>query len=230
MHNTSLGGGLRTDVSMNETHLGSERNELLDALSNSALQPNDHELLRRLADVLGITQGSRVLLIAAPHSEAQRVLEAAFGCRVTVAGEQTLPFDDACFDSAIVTRPLTRPAPVVARELARVLKPRGTLGMLVYSMHRDHLVDSSPVAGSVPLLAAIRPAAACRAVLAECGFTAFVSMDRRRDVRRSALEIYREHLLGMPGPGSSDDTMAQALGLIANGAVEVTIITAENSA
>ena len=102
--------------------------------------------------------------------------------------------------------------------------------MLVYAVQRDHLDEQlSPAIGPVPLLAAIRPAAAYRAVLAECGFTAFVSMDRRRDVRRSALEIYQEHLLGKPEPSSSYDATAQALGLIANGAVEVTIITAEKS-
>lgn len=213
-----------------ETQLGHEHDALLDALSNSALQTNDHVLLRRIGDVLGIGQGSRVLLIAASHSEAQAVLEATFGCQVTVVGEQALPFEAESFDHAIVTSPLTRPVPAVGRELARVLKPRGTLGMLVYSLYRDQLGDDGgPVAGSVPLLAAIRPAAAYRAVLAECGFTAFVSMDRRRDVRRSALEIYREHMLGKPEPGASDDAAAQALGLIANGAVKVTIITAEKS-
>jgi len=214
-----------------DTQLQPERNELLDALSNSALRPNDHELLRRLADVLGIHKGSRVLLIGAPHSAAQKVLKATFGCKVTVANEHQLPLDAASFDSAIVAGPLTRPVQVVGRELARVLKPRGTLGILVYSLYPDQLAEEShPDAGSVPLLAAIRPAAAYRAMLAECGFTAFVSMDRRRDVRRSALEIYREHLLGKPEPGNPKDAMAQALGLIANGAVEVTVITAEKSA
>jgi SAM-dependent methyltransferase len=212
-----------------DTHL-SERDDLLDALSTSALQPNDHVLLRRLADVLGIGEASRVLLIAAPHSEAQSVLQATFGCEVFVAGEHPLPFDAESFDSAIVTSPLTRPVQAVGRELARALKPRGTLGMLVYSVYRDQLGDETGQGyGSTPLLAAIRPAAAYRAVLAECGFTAFVSMDRRRDVRRSALEVYREHLLGSAAPSRHDNAAAQALGLIANGAVEVTIITAEKS-
>lgn len=210
--------------------LSSERNELFVALSNSALQPNDHGLLRRLADVLGIQQGSRVLLVAAPHSQARQVLEATFGCEVTLAGEQPLPFESGSFDSAIVTGPLTLPVLAVGRELARVLKPRGTLGMLVYSVQRDQLADEKlAVAGSVPLLASIRPAAAYRALLAECGFTAFVLMDRRRDVRRGALEIYQEHLLGKQEPSSAQDAAAQALGLIANGAVEVTVITAEKS-
>jgi hypothetical protein len=100
----------------------------------------------------------------------------------------------------------------------------------VYSVHRDQLADESfAIAGSVPLLAAIRPAAVYRALLAESGFTAFVSMDRRRDVRRSALESYQEHLLGKHEPSAPGDAAAQALGLIANGAVEVTIITADKS-
>ncbi len=94
--------------------------------------------------------------------------------------------------------------------------------MVALSPYRDQVADESGVilqqsegAGQ------IRPAAAYRAVLAEAGFTAFLTEDRRRELRQSAQAIYREHMLEPAAPTTA------TLGLLAAGGVTMTLITAE---
>lgn len=205
---------------------------LIDAIVVHALQPNKHELLRRLAQVLGITAASDVLLIADQADTSGAMLESELRCAVTrYDGDlRQLPFAERHFDTVIVALPVTRHLHAVARELHRVLKPNGTLGMVAFSLYRDQMPDDPAlVERVVPLLATSRPAAAYRAVLAESGFTAFVSQDRGREVRRTALDSYRRHMLSHRSGDQPVDPATQALELLAAGGIAVTLITAEKA-
>jgi SAM-dependent methyltransferase len=210
-----------------------KQSRLVDAIVNSALQPHYHELVRHLGQVVGIKPHSRVLLVAtAPTDEPQRVLQ-SFDCEVEVASTNLhdLVFDTNTFDAVIIATPLHGKLHPIACELARVLKPNGSLGMVVLSVYRDQMPDDSAWNEHVqPLLATTRPAAAYRAVLAECGFTAFVTEDRRRDVRRVALDSYRQNMLHTTDESSvqPQDVAGQVLSLMAAGGVGVALITAEN--
>lgn len=215
---------------ISDTELGDSQSSLVDAVVTTALQPNNYELLRRLGQVLGINADSRVLLVTEPADQAQTALETELGCSVEVfRGDlRQLPYAAGTFDSAIVALPVSKTLQAVARELSRVLKPKGYLGIIAFSIHREQMPEDTSLFDQVtPLLATSRPAAVYRAVLAECGFTAFVSEDRKRELRRVA-EIYRQHML--PDDVASappQATAAQALGLLATGVVGVTLITAE---
>ncbi|HEY0734180.1 MAG TPA: hypothetical protein VGD69_04690 [Herpetosiphonaceae bacterium] len=217
---------------MQNTQSYEQQSVLVHELVANTLQPNNHELLRHLGQVLGIKAQDRLLLIIGSNSDAaQQMLAEAFDCEVEVfAGDLgTLPYESGQFHSAIVTVPLTKDLHAVARELSRVLKPAGSLGMVIFSVYRDQMPEDTEPDQVLPLISTARPAAVYRAVLAECGFTAFVTKDRRRDLRRSALESYREHMLhssadaAVPAPELSN----QALGLLASGSVSITLITAE---
>ena len=218
---------------ISETQMQHPQSGLLSAIVANALQPNNYELLRRLGQVLNIGSQSRVLLIADNADQARRVLETGLGCRVEIyVGDLgRLPYEARYFDNAIVAVPILKGLHAIARELSRVLRPNGTLGMVVLSAYRDQLPDDEQLSAQVlPLIATTRPAAGYRAVLAECGFTAFVTDDRKRDLRRAALASYRQHML----PENAEvprvqDTVTQAIGLLATGGVGVMLITAEKS-
>lgn len=215
-----------------EAGLQYQHNSLLSAIVTTALEPNNQELVRRLVKVLGINSECNVLLIANPQSHAQDVFT-DLDMNVTVfSGDlQRLPYETAQFDAAIVTVPIVRGLHAVARELSRVLKANGCLGMAVFSVYRDQMPEDTALADqALPLLGAGRSVAAYRAILAESGFTAFVTEDRKGDVRRTALESYRAHILHGTTPESPvqrTDATAQALVLVASGSVDVALITAE---
>lgn len=209
-----------------------QQSALVHELVANTLQPNNHELLRHLGQVLGIKAQDRVLLVMDSNVDAARhMLAETFDCEVEVlAGDLgTLPYESGQFNSAIVTVPLTKDLHAVARELSRVLKPAGSLGMVVFSVYRDQMPEDAASEQVMPLIDTARPAAVYRAVLAECGFTAFVTKDRRRDLRRAALESYREHMLhgSADAPVQAPAPANQALGLLASGSVSITLITAE---
>lgn len=217
---------------MQNTQSYEQQSALVHELVANTLQPNNHELLRHLGQVLGIKAQDRLLLIIGSNSdEARQMLAEGFDCAVDVfTGELgTLPYEAGQFDSAIVAVPLTKDLHSVARELSRVLKPTGSLGMIIFSVYRDQMPEDAESGQVMPLIDTARPAAVYRAVLAECGFTAFVTKDRRRDLRRAALESYREHMLHSTEDAAtqSPEPANQALGLIASGGVTITLITAE---
>lgn len=216
---------------MQSTQSYEQQSALVHELVANTLQPNNHELLRHLGQVLGVKAQERLLLIIGSNSdEAQQMFAEAFDCEVEVFGGDlgALPYEAAQFHSAIVAVPLTKDLHAVARELSRVLKPAGSLGMVVFSVYRDQMPEDTAFEQVMPLIDTARPAAVYRAVLAECGFTAFVTKDRRRDLRRTALESYREHLLhNVEAPVPAPAPTNQALGLIASGSVSITLITAE---
>jgi SAM-dependent methyltransferase len=216
-----------------QTQIGDQQVGLVDAIIANVLQPNNHELLRHLGQVLGIDQGSRVLLIVESGKQAHDEVRAALAGEIEVYnGElRPLPYEAGAFDSVVVAVPIHAHLHAVARELWRVLKPNGSLGMVVFSVYRDQMPDDAALFEQVmPLMATARPAAAYRAVLAESGFTAFVSEDRRRDLRRTARDNYRHLLVNHGGEGAPQvDPASQALTLMATGGVGLTLITAEKS-
>ena len=215
----------------------------LQAVFTTSLAQEANDVVRHLVRVLDVKAGEHVLLISADGGLAAVTLAGEYGCRVSVlagggethavqpAGEgitlgagtpDSLPFADETFDAAIVAIPITARMQSVARELARVLKHSGRLGVVAFSFYRDQVTE-----GNVAVVlqsegaGKILPAAAYRAILAEAGFTAFLSENRRRELRRSAQAIYREHMLEPEAPA------ATALGLLAAGGVSMTLITAE---
>jgi SAM-dependent methyltransferase len=210
-----------------------QHEHLVNTIVTVAVQPDDYALLRHLSQVLNLQSDQTVLLIADRAGEARQVLIEQNGCQVeTFEGDlRHLSHADATFDSVIVMRPLPQPLHAVAQELARVLKPNGTLGMFIFNVHPDQVFGKAAFEHTKLLTAISRPAATYRAVLAESGFTAFVSENRRRSLRQTSLESYRQHMLQ-----STSDALApakhatsRALALMASGSVSVTIITAEKA-
>ncbi|HZB94428.1 MAG TPA: methyltransferase domain-containing protein [Herpetosiphonaceae bacterium] len=226
-----------------ETQTTSSMTSPLQLVLTTSLAQEAHDVVRHLGRVLDIQKDDHVLLIPGDGVLTALTLVNEFGCRVSVltgphdehtiqpaderidleAGSLTaLPFESATFDAVIVSIPVVTGLQRVARELSRVLNRSGRLGMVALSLYRDQVADE---AGAVIQQSQgggqIRPAAAYRAVLAEAGFTAFLSEDRRRELRRSAQAIYREHMLE---PGASH---RETLGLLAAGGVSMTLITAE---
>jgi SAM-dependent methyltransferase len=211
---------------------------------STSLAEEANDVVRHLGRVLGIEKDEHVLLIPGENALAALELANSIGCRVTVltpgadapavvkpADERitletgaltTMPFEPATFDAVIVATPITVAFQRVARELARVLKHSGRLGMVALSLYRDQVAEEAGAAvQQVAGVGRILPARAYRSVLAEAGFTAFLSEDRRRELRRSAQTIYREHML------KSGAEESATLGLLAAGGISMTLITAE---
>lgn len=215
----------------------------LQAVMATSLAQEAHDVVRHLARVLDVKAGDRVLLIPGDGVLAALTLINDYGCNVSVlasAGDEpaikptderielntgsldALPFASETFDAVIVTVPLTSGVQSIARELARVLKRCGRLGVVALSPYRDQIGDDARgIMQQFHGTGQIRPAAAYRAVLAEAGFTAFLSEDRRREFRRSAEAIYREHMLENTAPNTA------TLGVLAAGGVSMTLLTAE---
>ncbi len=210
---------------------------------STSLAQEAHDIVRHLGNVLDIQPGEHVLFVPSEGSITALTLANEFDCQVTVlvnpgdepivhpahdhitiqAGSlDALPFEARAFDVAIVTIPLASGLQRTANELARVLKRSGRLGVVALSLYQDQLSDEQGVVAHMGEQATqVRPAAAYRAVLGEAGFTAFLSEDRRRALRRTAQAIYREHMLQPTAPA------ADALGLYATGGISMTLITAE---
>jgi SAM-dependent methyltransferase len=215
----------------------------LQQVLTTALAEEAHDVVRHLGRVVDVRKDERVLLIPGDGVLSALTLVNDFDCHVSVltnpgdeppvqpaddrvvmqSGSPTaMPFAAESFDAVIVAVPLTTGVQRIARELARVLKRSGRLGMVALSLYRDQFTeDGEAVVQQSAGHGQIRPAAAYRAVLAEAGFTAFLSEDRRRELRRSAQAIYREHMIEAAAPTTA------TLGLLAAGGVSMTLITAE---
>ncbi len=194
----------------------------------ATIKPQNYELMRNLGRVLGIQPGQQVLLLSNDDA-LQHTLADEFRCDIKLFdGElQQLPFADAQFDAVIVARALHGALPTLTRDLARVTKPRGTLGMIVLNVHADYVAQAGDAIQSLHG-AMLRPAAAYRAVLAESGWTAFVSTPRQGDLLRATRETYRQYLLE-PVAEATPHVAPQALQLLATDGVTVTLITAEQA-
>jgi ubiquinone/menaquinone biosynthesis C-methylase UbiE len=208
-----------------------QHEQIIDTIVAASVQPNNYQLLRHLAQVLGLHADHAVLMLASEAEAGQAVLQEEIGCNVEVfSGDpQQLPYETEQFDSVLVVRPISQPLHTVARELARVLKRNGTLGMFIFNIHPDQVFGKAAFEHAKPITAINRPAAAYRAVLAESGFTAFVSENRQRSVDQTTLQSYRQHLLqaGSDIPTEAKNIASQVLNLVSSGGVGVTIVTAE---
>ncbi len=212
----------------------------LQTVLTTSLAQEAHALVRQLGSVLALRPSDHVLLIPGDVGMTGLTLVQSFGCHVTMLTNtdfavepnddrlviergmlSALPFATASFDAVIVASPVTTHLLQTARELARVLRYAGRLGMVALSPYRDQLAADASAA-QAPVLMQTRPAAVYRAILGEAGFTAFLTEDRRRAVRQSAATVYREHMLR----SEPEDT---ALSLLASGGLNVTLITAEKA-
>ena len=226
-----------------DTHASARSTSLLQTVLTTSLAQEAHDIVRHLGRVLNIHKDEHVLLIPGDGTLTALTLVGDFGCHVSVlagAGDEpavqptderitlkegaldALPFEAETFDAVIVAVPVTTGLQRVARELARVLKRSGRLGMVALSLYRDQVADDSgAILQQSQGSGQIRPAAAYRVVLGEAGFTAFLSEDRRRSFRRSAQAIYRDHMVEPAAPTTA------TLGLLSAGGVSMTLITAE---
>ena len=216
----------------------------LQAVFSTTLAQEAQDVIRHLGRVLDLQKDERVLLIPGDGAFTALALVEEYGCQVSVllsaatdvpvqpvdervalkvGTPDALPFEAESFDAVIVAVPMMTRLQRVAGELARVLKRSGCLGMVALSPYRDQVVDEAgaKVIQQPQDFGQIRPAAAYRAVLGEAGFTAFLFEDRRRELRRSAQAIYRQHMLEPTAPTTA------AVELLATGGVSMTLITAE---
>ncbi len=201
---------------------------VIDQAITAAIEPQQYELVRNLGRVLGIQPEHQVLVLSNDDA-LQHALANEFGCDVTLLDDvqQQLPFADAQFDAVIVARAVLAALPPFTRELARVTKQRGTLGMIVLNVHADYVAQADDALQSLHG-AMLRPAAAYRAVLAESGWTAFVSTPRQGELLRATRNTYRQYLLE-PAAEAAPRVAPQALQLLATDGVAVTLITAEQA-
>jgi hypothetical protein len=129
---------------MQNTQSYEQQSALLHEIITNTVQPNNHELLRHLGQVLGIKADNQVLLVTSSETDEMRqALAEEFGCEVQVfQGDlRHLPYTAGEFHSAIVAVPIVKDLHVVARELSRVLKPAGSLGMVIFSVYRDQMPE-----------------------------------------------------------------------------------------
>lgn len=216
----------------------------LQAVFSTTLVQEAQDVIRHLGGVLDLQKDERILLVPGDGAFTALALVEEYGCHVSVllnaatdapvhpvderidlrvGALDTLPFEAETFDAVIVAVPMMTRLQRVSRELARVLKRSGRLGMVALSPYRDQVIDEAgaELIQQTQSFGQIRPAAAYRAVLGEAGFTAFLFEDKRRELRRSAQAIYRQHMLEPAAP------MNAAVELLAAGGVSMTLITAE---
>lgn len=216
----------------------------LQVVFSTTLAQEAQDVIRHLGRVLDLQKDERILLIPGDGAFTALALVEEYGCHASVllnaaadapvhpvderielkvGALDTLPFEAETFDAVIVAVPMMTRLQRVSRELARVLKRSGRLGLVALSPYRDQVIDEvgAQLIQQTQGFGQIRPAAAYRAVLGEAGFTAFLFEDKRRELRRSAQAIYRQHMLEPAAP------MDAAVELLAAGGVSMTLITAE---
>ncbi|GAC1546403.1 MAG: hypothetical protein NVS4B8_21630 [Herpetosiphon sp.] len=218
------------------------QHETIVHTSPTSLDQEVHNLVVHLGHVLAIHPDEHVLLVPGDVAMSALTLVNSFNCRVTMLVEDgmtveptsehltvqqgslsKLPFATGTFDVILFASTSTSGFWKTSEELARVLRRNGRLGMVALSPYAEQLGDEPAIRSlEAPLLARTRSAAAYRAILGEAGFTAFVTEDKRRQVRQSADAIYREHML-------TANSQATTLELLARGGLTVTLITAEKA-
>lgn len=130
----------------------------IDRALGDTLRPGGLELTRRMAELLGMSQGRRVLDVASGKGATVDLLSQEFGClavgldrsrqlastsagggRIVVGDAGTFPFADEAFDAVIseCSLSLCPDKERAAMEMKRVLKPGGKLGITDVFLRAD---------------------------------------------------------------------------------------------
>ncbi len=177
--------------------------DVASLLLGDSFHPGGEALTRHLGDVLQLSPADHVLDVASGKGTSAFVLADTFGCRVTgvdygnrnvaeanavahprcdfqTGDAERLPFADATFDAVISECAFcTFPSkPDAAREMFRVLKPGGRLGLTDVTLERERIPASlGNLLAVVACLGDARSAANYRATLAQAGFANFHEED-----------------------------------------------------
>jgi ubiquinone/menaquinone biosynthesis C-methylase UbiE len=183
-------------------------------LLGHSFHPGGTELTTHLGWVLGLGPDDRVLDVASGTGTSAFTLADVYGCRVTgvdygernvaeanAAGHQLcdfrlgdaehLPFDDSTFDALIsecsfCTFPSKETA---AREMFRVLKPGGRLGLTDLTIAGPLPPGLDDLLAVVACIGDARPAAEYRDILASNGFVDFFEQDQSSHVLAMVRDI-----------------------------------------
>jgi len=194
------------------------QNDYVRLLLGDSFHPGGEALTRELGQAIGLTAAGHVLDVASGRGTSAFVLAGAFGCRVTgldygrqnvaeanarahplcefrEGDAEQLPFEDATFDAVIsecafCTFPSKADA---AREMFRVLKPGGRLGLTDMTIAAQKLPPGlDNLLSVVACIGDARPAAEYRRILGEAGFERFVERDESKHLLRLIDDIRRK--------------------------------------
>jgi len=186
-------------------------------LLGESFHPGGTELTKHLGRVLGLGPEDRALDVASGTGTSAFALADTFGCRVTgvdygernVAGAsaaahqlcdfrvgdaEQLPFEDGSFDAVISECAFcTFPSKdVAAREMLRVLKPGGRLGLTDLTMAGELPPGLDNLLAVVACIGDARSASEYRSILATAGFVDFSEQDQTSHLLRMVVDIKKK--------------------------------------
>ncbi|MDQ4069900.1 MAG: methyltransferase domain-containing protein [Actinomycetota bacterium] len=198
----------------------SYQSDVVALILGESYHPGGLELTRRLARALGLRTGQKVLDVASGPGATAFLLAAEFGVdvegvelgeqsvakanakaaergvddrvRFTVGDAEHLPVPDASFDAVVCECAFcTFPdKPTAARQLARVLKPGGRLGITDVALDRTRLDEElRSMAGWVACLADARPLEEYVALLEDQGLRVTLTEDHDEALARMIEQI-----------------------------------------
>jgi arsenite methyltransferase len=243
--------------------------DVVSLLLGDSYHPGGLALTRRLLDHLACDPGSRLLDVASGRGATALLAAEDYGARVDgldlapvnvnlangaaaargadshvrfhLGDAESLPFADAEFDLVVCECALcTFPDKVTAtREVARVLRPGGRVGITDITADRARLPDElTSVAAWVACIADARPSGEYADLLSEAGLRITFTEDHHRAVTRMLDQIVaRLDLLRITAPGRleelgvdrarSADVLAAARAAVNDRVVGYTLIVAE---
>jgi SAM-dependent methyltransferase len=202
------------------------QSEVVQLLVGDVLHPGGLELTGHLGGVLKLQKGEQVLDVACGRGSSAMRLAERFGCQVTgidysdenlarararadakavshlisfqPGDAEELPFEDGRFDAVISECSLcTFPnKQVAAREMARVLRPSGRVGITDVAVNGELPEDIQSVLGWATCVAGAGPASLYVSLLSEAGFSGFIVEDRSQDGRTMIADMRRK-LIGL---------------------------------
>lgn len=255
------------DMTTLEPSLTLARRELVRLLIGEALLPGPHGLCSHIGRVLDIQPHDHVLLVSSNPAASAASLAEEFGCSVVAVttkadqlersrrrAERTrrvevragsierLPFRTQRFSVAISEGAFAASSDkaAAATQLHTVLSPKGRVALAEPTLYREMISEELvPLFTWLTPFAGARPAGVYRSILAERGFTDFITEDRRGDVLRAA-EIARQKLMLVGLTSTPEDLGTQGedveasvrlaqsvLDLISKGVASFTLVTAE---
>lgn len=198
------------------------QNEMVRLLLGDVLHPGGLELTGHLGDVLRLQKGERVLDIACGRGSSAAFIAERFGCHVTgvdysnenivrararvepsavshltsfePGDAEALPFDDQQFDAVISECSLcTFPnKDVAAREMSRVVRPGGRVGITDVTASRALPDDIQSAVAWVACIAGAGASSQYVSLLAKAGFDDFVVEDRSDDAGQMVADMRRK--------------------------------------